>query len=457
MFATVNPASGEKLREFPEIPPAELIEILGKIETDQKAWAEQPPSRRAIPMRELAAKLRAQRDPLAQTIPLEMGKPIKQAEGEIEKCAWVCDYYADHAPEFLRDETLEADEGRAAYLCTEPLGVILNIMPWNFPFWQLFRAAIPAIAAGNGILLKHAPNTPQCALFIEALFQDAGFPLHLLRNAMVSEGDLRFAFVHSAVQGITLTGSTEAGRTVAAGAGAQLKKSVLELGGSDPYLILEDADLDEAAEACVNSRMINGGQSCIAAKRFIVVGDERRHEAFVAGVIERMRGYTMIDPGQPESKLGPMARPDLRDKLHEQVEASVAAGASLRLGGDVPNRSGNWYPATVLTEVKPGMPAFDEELFGPVAAITRAADEATAIQLANWSHYGLGGAIFAADLERAHRLARELKVGSVAINDFVKSDPRQPFGGIRDSGYGRELGADGIYEFTNRKTVVYPA
>jgi succinate-semialdehyde dehydrogenase/glutarate-semialdehyde dehydrogenase len=456
MFATVNPATGENVREFPEIPPAELIEILAKVEADQKSWAEVSPAKRVEPIRKLAAKLRAQRDSLARTITLEMGKPIEQAQGEIEKCAWACDYYAENAVAFLKDAELEADAGRAAYLHSEPLGVILNIMPWNFPFWQLFRAAIPAIAAGNGILLKHASNTPQCALSIEALFQDAGFPLHLLRNVMVSKENLRFAFVHSAVQGVTLTGSTEAGRTVAASAGSQLKKTVLELGGSDPYLILDDADLDQAAEACVNSRMINSGQSCIAAKRFIVVGDESRHDAFVEKVTDRMQAYAMTDPSDPESKLGPLARPDLCEKLHEQVEGSVAAGAELRLGGQLPDRPGNWYPATVLAGVKPGMSAFDEELFGPVAAIVFAPDEATAVQLANWSNYGLGGAIFTSDIERAHKVAAQLKVGSVAINDFVKSDPRQPFGGIRESGYGRELGQEGIYEFTNRKTVVYP-
>jgi len=326
-------------------------------------------------------------------------------------------------------------------------------MPWNFPFWQLFRAAIPAIAAGNGILLKHSSNVPQCALSIEALFQDAGFPIHLLRNAMVSEETLGFAFVHPAVQGVTLTGSTEAGRTVAAQAGAQLKKSVLELGGSDPYLILPDADLDAAAEACVASRMINNGQSCIAAKRFIVVGPET-HEPFADKVIDLMRGYEMTDPSDSDSKLGPLARPDLRDSLHQQVEDSIAAGAQCVLGGKIPDRAGNWYPATVLTEVQPGMPAFDEELFGPVAAIISAGDEASAIELANRSNYGLGGAVFSANKDHALEIARQLKVGSVAINAFVKSDPRQPFGGIRQSGYGRELGREGIYEFTNRKTVV---
>lgn len=456
MFATVNPATGERIREFPEIPPAELIEILSKIDANQREWRRESPSSRVGPVQNLAANLREQRDSLAQLITLEMGKPIEQGRAEIEKCAWLCDYYASHAPAYLEDADIEAADGSAAYLSTEPLGVVLAIMPWNFPFWQLFRAAIPAIVAGNGVLLKHAPSTPQCALTIEALFQNAGFPLHLLRNAMVSEETLRFAFVHEAVQGVTLTGSTAAGRTVAASAGAQLKKSVLELGGSDPYLVLADADLDEAADSCVKSRMINSGQSCIAAKRFIVVGDAARHNAFVEGVVERMRAYPMTDPTDPDSKLGPLARPDLREKLQEQVDASIAAGAQLRLGGSPPDCSGNWYPASVLSDVKPGMPAFDEELFGPVAAITHAADEVSAVDLANRSTYGLGGAIFTSDIQRGNEIASQLKVGSVAINDFVKSDPRQPFGGIRESGYGRELGREGIYEFTNRKTIVYP-
>lgn len=457
MFATVNPATGEEVREFPEIPASELIAIIEKIAADQKVWAAQSPSERVVPLQQLAEKLRAQSDSLARTITMEMGKPIQQAEAEIEKCAWVCDYYASHAPCYLENMAVEAGEGQAAYIRTKPLGVVLAIMPWNFPFWQLFRAAIPAIAAGNGILLKHSSNTPQCALSIEALFQDAGFPLHLLRNVMVSEKTIPFAYVHPAVQGITLTGSTQAGRIVAASAGAQLKKTVLELGGSDPYLVLNDADLDQAAEACVSSRMINSGQSCIAAKRFIVVGDAGRHDAFVEQVVERMRTYSMVDPTDQNSTLGPLSRPDLREGLQEQVEGSVAAGAELGLGGELPDRPGNWYPASVLTGVKPGMPAFDEELFGPVAAIIHAPDEASALQLANRSHYGLGGAIFTSDLNHGHEVASQLEVGSVAINDFVKSDPRQPFGGIRDSGYGRELGREGIYEFTNRKTVVYPS
>jgi succinate-semialdehyde dehydrogenase/glutarate-semialdehyde dehydrogenase len=456
MFATINPVNGKRVREFPEIPPAELIEILSKIDANQKAWACESPSSRVRPVQNLATNLREQRDSLARLITLEMGKPMEQARAEIEKCAWVCDYYASHAPTDLEDADIEAAEGCGAYLSTEPLGVVLAIMPWNFPFWQVFRAAIPAIVAGNGILLKHAPSTPQCALTIEALFQNAGFPLHLLRNAMVSEETLRFAFVHEAVQGVTLTGSMAAGRTVAASAGAQLKKSVLELGGSDPYLILEDADLEAAVDSCVQSRMINSGQSCIAAKRFIVAGDAQRCEAFVEGVTGRMRNYPMRDPEESDSRLGPLARADLREKLQVQVEASIAAGACLQLGGSPPDGCGNWYPATVLSDVKPGMPAFDEELFGPVAAVTHAADETSAVELANRSAYGLGGAIFTSDLTRASRLARRLEVGSVAINDFVKSDPRQPFGGIRESGYGRELGRLGLYEFTNRKTVVYP-
>ncbi|MGB0743231.1 MAG: NAD-dependent succinate-semialdehyde dehydrogenase [Opitutales bacterium] len=456
MFATVDPATGVCLRKFPEIPASELIEIIGKVEADQKKWSKQSPAQRVAPIQRLAARLRAQCESLARTITLEMGKPIGQAKSEIEKCAWVCDYYAAHAPAYLEDAELEAGEGQAACLHTEPLGLVLAIMPWNFPFWQLFRAAIPAIAAGNGILLKHSSNTPQCALSIEALFQDAGFPLHLLRNVMVEEEELSLAFVHPAVQGITLTGSTRAGRTVAASAGSQLKKTVLELGGSDPYLVLADADLEEAAGACVSSRMINSGQSCIAAKRFIVVGEANRHDAFVRQVVERMQAFEMTDPKDPDSVLGPLARPDLRDRLQEQVEASIAAGARLQVGGQVPDRPGNWYPATVLTEVKPGMPAFDEELFGPVAAIIHAPDEATALELANHSNYGLGGAIFTSDLKRARELAGQLEVGSVAINDFVKSDPRQPFGGIRESGYGRELGKEGLYEFTSRKTIVYP-
>jgi len=456
MFATINPATGETVREFPETPPAELIDILGKADDDQRAWARQSTDARVDPIRRLAEHLRTRADSLAELMTLEMGKPIKEARAEVDKCAWVCDFYASHAPSFLEDEDVEAAKGRRAIISTEPLGIILAIMPWNFPFWQVFRAGIPALAAGNGILLKHAPNVPQCALSIEALFQQAGFPMNLFRTVLATEPTIACAFVHPAVQGVTLTGSTGAGSKVAAQAGSQLKKTVLELGGSDPYLILPDADIDSAVEACTASRMINSGQSCIAAKRFITVG-ETTHAAFLGGLTEAMRAYPSGDPTDPETRLGPLARPDLRDRLHEQVEASVHAGAKRQLGGEIPRRPGNWYPATVLSGVKPGMPAFDEELFGPVAAVIRAEDEADAVELANHSAYGLGAGVFTADADRGMNLARRLQVGSVAINDFVKSDPRQPFGGIRQSGYGRELGRDGIYEFANRKTIVYSA
>ena len=455
MFATTNPATGETVREFPETPTAELIEILDKASADQCAWADLSTDARVEPIHRLGAHLRTRSDSLAKLITLEMGKPVHEARSEIEKCAWVCDFYASHAPSFLDDEDVEAAEGRRAVISTEPLGLILAIMPWNFPFWQVFRAGIPALAAGNGILLKHAPNVPQCALSIEALFQQAGFPMNLFRTALASEQTIAGAFVHEAVQGVTLTGGTGAGSKVAAQAGSQLKKTVLELGGSDPYLILPDADIEAAAEACAASRMINGGQSCIAAKRFIAVG-EATHARFLASLTEAMRTYIPDDPQNLATRLGPLARPDLRNRLHEQVEASVHNGAKRQLGGEIPKRPGNWYPATVLSEVVPGMPAFDEELFGPVAAVIRATDEAHALELANQSAYGLGAGVFTADPARGMDLARRLQAGSVAINDFVKSDPRQPFGGIRKSGHGRELGREGIYEFANRKTIVYP-
>jgi len=455
MFATTNPATGEVIREFPETPAAELIGILHKAATDQSSWARKSTDARVEPIRRLAGHLRTRADSLAELMTLEMGKPIKEARAEIEKCAWVCDFYASHAPSFLEDEDVEAARGRRAIISTEPLGIILAIMPWNFPFWQVFRAGIPALAAGNGILLKHAPNVPQCALGIEALFQQAGFPINLFRTVLASEQTIACAFVHPAVQGVTLTGSTGAGSKVAAQSGSQLKKSVLELGGSDPYLIFPDADIEAAVEACAASRMINGGQSCIAAKRFIVIGEDT-HDAVLDGLTETMKGYPMGDPADAETRLGPLARPDLRERLHDQVEASAHAGATPQLGATIPDGPGNWYPATVLSGVEPGMPAFDEELFGPVAAVIRAEDEPHAIELANRNSYGLGAGIFTADRGRAMEIARRLQVGSVAINDFVKSDPRQPFGGIRHSGYGRELGRDGIYEFANRKTIVYP-
>jgi succinate-semialdehyde dehydrogenase/glutarate-semialdehyde dehydrogenase len=386
---------------------------------------------------------------------LEMGKPLAQGRSEVEKCAWVCEYYAENAATFLADEPIETDASRS-YVHYEGLGIVLAIMPWNFPLWQLFRFGAPALMAGNGILLKHAPSVPGCALAIESILREAlecaGAPPALVANAFLSIELSGRAIEAPEVRAVTLTGSTRAGKAIAARAGAALKKVVLELGGSDPYVILEDADMEAAVNACVAGRMLNSGQSCIAAKRWIVV-DAVRAE-FETRVHVALAALVLGAPRDENVSVGPMARVDLRDELHRQVEQSVAAGAKLVLGGKVPDRPGAWYPPTLLVDVCPGMPAFDEELFGPVGALVAARDEAHAIELANRTPYGLGAAVLTGDVARGERIAREqLAAGSCFVNAFVRSDPRLPFGGIKDSGYGRELGPHGIREFVNAKTI----
>jgi succinate-semialdehyde dehydrogenase/glutarate-semialdehyde dehydrogenase len=381
----------------------------------------------------------------------EMGKPLAGGKAEVEKCAWACDYYAEHAARFLADEPVATDATKS-YVAFEPLGVVLAIMPWNFPFWQVFRFAAPALMAGNGAVLKHASNVPGCALAIEEIFRRAGFPEHLFRTLVIDAKQTSAVIRHRLVRAVTLTGSTAAGKAVAKQAGAQLKKTVLELGGSDPYVILEDADLDLAVETCVASRLINSGQSCIAAKRFVVV-DAVRQE-FEQRFVERMRRVRMGDPLDTASEVGPQARVELRDALHRQVRASVERGARCLLGGQVPPGPGAFYPPTVLTDVTKGMPAYDEELFGPVAAIIPVRNERAALKVANDSVFGLGAAVFTRDVARGERIAAQrFEAGSCFVNAFVKSDPRLPFGGIKQSGYGRELSHFGIREFVNIKTV----
>ena len=399
-----------------------------------------------------AALLRAGIDRYAARITEEMGKPISEARAEVEKCAWVCAYYAEHAESMLADERFDI-EGAEVSIVRRPIGVLYAIMPWNFPLWQVFRAAAPNLMAGNAMVLKHAPITLGCGEDITAVFQEAGAPSGLFCDLPMHLSDSPGVIAHRHIRGVTLTGSDAAGRAVAAEAGANLKKCVMELGGSDPYVVLEDADLELAMDKCVASRMLNCGQVCIAAKRLIVV--ESLYERFQSGLLERMRAIAMQDPTDASSKLGPMAREDLRDGLHDQVQRTIAAGSTRLLGGEIPDWDGWWYPPTVLGDVKPGEPAFDEELFGPVACLIRARDWQHAIELAGESDLGLAGAVFTADSERGRRIAADdIHAGCVAVNDFVRSDPRVPFGGIKDSGFGRELGAPGIHEFVNLKSVV---
>jgi len=397
-----------------------------------------------------ADRLRRAKESCARLMAEEMGKPIVQGRSEVEKCAWVCDYYAQQAERFLAPEVIATDATNS-YVVFQPLGVILAIMPWNFPFWQAFRAAVPALMAGNAVLLKHASNVSGCALAIEALFRDAGLPDGLFSTLLMESRRVGELIAHPLVRGVTLTGSTEAGKAVAAQAGARLKKTVLELGGSDPYLVLDDADLEPTVETCVASRLTNSGQSCIAAKRFLVVESIRRQ--FEERYVELVRARRVGDPLHEDTQVGPLARRDLRDGLHQQVQRSVRAGARLLIGGAIPDGPGAYYPPTVLTEVRKGMAAFGEETFGPVAAIVPVRDEDEAVRLANDSPFGLGAAVFTADLQRGERIAARLEAGCCVVNASVRSDPRLPFGGVKQSGYGRELSHFGIREFVNVKTV----
>lgn len=447
----INPSNGELVTRYDEYSDADVAAIIRSASAAQAEWKRSTFAERGHPLRRAAALLRGRRDELARLMAIEMGKPVRDGRGEVEKCAWVCEYYADNAESFLAPIDIPTDAARS-YVAFEPLGIVLAVMPWNFPLWQVFRFLAPALMAGNGGLLKHASNVPGSALAIERIVHDAGFPHDLFRTLLIAGRRVAGVIAHPQVAAVTLTGSTPAGRSVASTAGHHLKKCVLELGGSDPYVVLEDADLEMAVSACVKSRLINSGQSCIAAKRFIVVEELLRE--FTARYVTLMSQAVMGDPLDESTEVGPQARADLRDELHRQVVRTVEGGGTLLLGGTVPDGPGAFYPPTVLADVRPGMPAFDEELFGPVAAIIPATDEADAIRLANLSVFGLGAAVFTGDAERGRRIAeKELQAGSCFVNTFVRSDPRLPFGGIKESGYGRELSDFGIREFVNVKTV----
>jgi succinate-semialdehyde dehydrogenase/glutarate-semialdehyde dehydrogenase len=447
----INPATGEVLATYDEMTPAAVGVIVSAVHEEFLQWRRASFAERAEPMRRAGEILRANAGEYARLMAREMGKPVREGIAEAKKCAAVCDFYAENAARFLDREPV-ATEARKSFVTFNPLGVVLAVMPWNFPFWQVFRFAAPGLMAGNAAVLKHASNVPGCALAIEDVFRRAGFPQNLFRALMIGSGQVEAVIENPLVRAATLTGSGPAGRAVARKAGEMLKKTVLELGGSDPYLVLEDADPELAAAVCARGRLINGGQSCIAAKRFIVAEKIRRpfEDLFVA----KMRAVKMGDPLAEDTQIGPQARRELRDDLHRQVEASLAAGARCLLGGAIPPGPGAYYPPTVLTEVRKGMPAYDEELFGPVAAIIPVRNEEEAIAAANDSVFGLGGAVLTRDLDRGERIAADLiESGCVFVNDFVRSDPRLPFGGIKESGYGRELSSYGIKEFVNIKTV----
>ena len=448
---SVNPATGKRIKKYKAHSDKEINKKITETHNAWLQWKHTDSNERSRLLNNMADVLHQQKDELAHLMALEMGKPLAQGLAEIDKCASVCNYYADNAADYLKEQLITTEASKS-YVTFKPIGVVLAVMPWNFPFWQVFRFLAPALAAGNCGVLKHASNVPGCALAIEQIVKEAGFPNKVFQTLLASGSQVEKIIEHEKIMAVTLTGSTVAGQKVAQKAGSLIKKTVLELGGSDAYMVLEDADLEEAAEMCVNSRIINSGQSCIAAKRFIVV--KAVEKEFTRLFLQKMAAKKMGDPMEKDTDIGPQARVDLRDELHEQVKASIAKGAKCILGGVIPTGKNAFYPPTILTKVKPGMPAHDEELFGPVAAIVSAKDENDAIKIANGSVFGLGGAVFTKDKKRGDLIAStKLEAGSCFVNSMVKSDPRLPFGGIKQSGYGRELGLFGIHEFVNIKTI----
>jgi succinate-semialdehyde dehydrogenase/glutarate-semialdehyde dehydrogenase len=449
-YQTVDPTTGMLVASYPTASDAEWRAALDRARSAFAVWSGEPPEGRAARLARAADLLDARAGELALLMAREMGKPVAEGRAEAGKCAWGCRYFAERAPALLEPEPQESD-GSAAFVRSDPLGAVLAIMPWNFPFWQFFRFAAPALMAGNVVLLKHAPNTPGCALRIESLLLEAGLPQGVAQNLFLTNGQVAQVIGDPRVRGVTLTGSTRAGKAVAAAAGRHLKTMVLELGGSDAFVVFDDADLERAIEIGVASRCLNNGQSCIAAKRFLV--QAAVFGRFRDGFVERMRARRLGDPCDPGVELGPLARRDLRDRLAGQVADSVAAGARALCGGAAPDREGFFYPATVLVDAPADSPAATEELFGPVASLSRFETEDEAVALANASAYGLGASLWTADRRRADGLIPRIESGSVFVNGLVKSDPRLPFGGVKESGFGRELAREGLLEFVNRKTV----
>lgn len=448
---TVNPATGEVIKRYPTQSITDVDAIIQRAHEAFLRWRQTSFADRAAKMRTVAQILLTKKQEFAHLISTEMGKPLAMATAEIEKCARACEHFAEHAALYLQPKPVKTELTKS-YIDYQPTGVIFAIMPWNFPFWQVFRFAAPNLMAGNVGILKHAPITTGCGLAIQQIFTDAGFPSHIFSTIIIDDKDAAHVIQHPRIAGVTLTGSQRAGRAVAELAGHALKKVVLELGGSDPYLILADADLDQAVDACVTARMNNSGQVCIAAKRTIIV--DSIYRAFTDKLLKKIAEYPVGNPLDENTRLGPLARADLRDTVAHQVDASVAKGALLLAGGKPASGKGFYYPPTVLGHVTPGMPAFDEEIFGPVIALISAADEADAIKLANQSTFGLSAAVFTRDITRGEKIAAEqLEVGTCVVNGIVSSDPRLPFGGTKQSGFGRELSEEGIREFMNIKTI----
>ncbi|MBS1777557.1 MAG: NAD-dependent succinate-semialdehyde dehydrogenase [Bacteroidetes bacterium] len=450
-LTSINPATGTILKEYPISSEKQIASAVKQAQQQFEVWRQTNFKQRAQLFKTISKTLRQHKEKLAALATQEMGKPISQSIAEVEKCAMTFDFYAKNGTAFLKDEIVETN-ARKSYVSFQPLGIVLAIMPWNFPYWQVFRAMAPALMAGNVLLLKHASNVSGCALAIADIMKKSGAPKGLFQTLLIPSAHVDRLITDDAISAITLTGSTEAGKKVASLAGAHIKKQVLELGGSDPYIILEDADLDLAAKVCVDGRLVNSGQSCVAAKRFVVVKAIRKE--FEKRVVALMKSATFGDPFKTENKIGPLARVDLRNQLHQQVQESLSKGAQLLCGGYIPEGQGAFYPPSVLINVKKGMPAYDDELFGPVASLIEAKDEADAIRIANDTIYGLGAGIFSKNKKKAEDIARnQLQAGNCFVNSFVHSDPRLPFGGTKQSGYGRELSIFGIREFVNVKTV----
>jgi acyl-CoA reductase-like NAD-dependent aldehyde dehydrogenase len=447
---SINPATEEIIGSFPLHTGEQIEEALQEAQKSFLTWRMSGFPARATLMKKAAAYLRLNKPRLAGYMTAEMGKPIVESEAEVEKCAWNCDYYAENAERFLGDEPRKSNASESYIQCT-PLGVLLAIMPWNFPFWQVFRFAAPALMAGNTVILKHASNVPQCALAIEEVFREAGFPRAAFQTLLLPGSGVSRLIEHPIITAVTLTGSESAGSQVASCAGRAIKKTVMELGGSDPFIVLQDADLEAAVKTGVRARYQNTGQSCIAAKRFIVV--ESRFQEFRDRFVDAVRALKIGDPADRSTQIGPLARPEFRQDLERQIKESIRRGATVLAGGNRCAGKGYFFEPTVLSEVQPDMPAGCEEVFGPLAALLRAADEGEAIRLANKTPYGLGSSLWTSDLEKAKQLARGIEAGQVFINGMVASDPRLPFGGIKRSGYGRELSELGIREFVNIQTV----
>jgi succinate-semialdehyde dehydrogenase/glutarate-semialdehyde dehydrogenase len=450
LIKSINPYSNEILKEFKEYEINDLESILSKAEKTFSHWKKTGFNERSEKMKACSNNLLKNKNEYAKLITNEMGKPILQSIAEVEKCASACLYFAENAESFLKNEFIQSDASQS-FVSYEPLGCVLAVMPWNFPFWQVFRFAAPALMAGNVGILKHASNVPQCSLTIERIFLEAGFPEGVFQSVLIGSSKVSYLIDHPVVKAVTLTGSEKAGSEVAAIAGKNIKKTVLELGGSDCFIVLKDADLKEAAEVAVRSRLINNGQSCIAAKRFII--ESSVYEAFLEEAVKRMDQLKIGDPLNKETDLGPLARKDLAVSLNDQVEESLKKGARkvyewARIELDFP-----FFRPAILSDIKPGTPAYEEELFGPVACFFSVKDEREAIRIANDSRYGLGGSIWTGDPGKGRKLAGEIEAGSVFVNGMVKSDPRLPFGGIKYSGYGRELSYPGIREFVNIKTM----